>query len=334
MGNAKAFGVMPSVKADAKVWSKLYPQFAAFLAGADYSKSIPTVPDIATVLGDFNQQLQGLPNTDPKTILDRVNSELQSILNQVTHRRTVKPAGGDRAAGGRRPDANGRKGGESGDARRSRPLVAAARARDPRSSGGGGLAVPRAGDRHPRRCSSCVPIAMAAWVSVSDWNGNGSPFGPNAHFVGLENYRHLLTTPGLDQNNFGTSLRNNLYYVLFVVPIQTAVCALPGRPRQPAPEGRRVLPDGVLLPVGHELGRDHGPLPLPLLADRRDQQAPVVLRRDRAGVALRPARPLSRHPRASSASTSRQPRSRTSSSSASATGTGCPARASRCASSS
>jgi multiple sugar transport system substrate-binding protein len=80
MGNAKAFGVMPSVKADAKEWKKLYPQFTAFLAGADYSKSIPTVPDIATVLGDFNQQLQGLPQTDPKSILNRVNGELQSIL--------------------------------------------------------------------------------------------------------------------------------------------------------------------------------------------------------------------------------------------------------------
>lgn len=82
MGNAKAFGVMPSVKANAKEWSKLYPQFAAFLAGADYSKSIPAVPDIGTVLGDFNQQLQGLPQTDPKVILDRVNGELQSILNK------------------------------------------------------------------------------------------------------------------------------------------------------------------------------------------------------------------------------------------------------------
>ncbi|MFL5954339.1 MAG: extracellular solute-binding protein [Gaiellaceae bacterium] len=80
MGNAKAFGVMPSVKADAKEWKKLYPQFAAFLTGADYSKSIPTVPDIATVLGDFNQQLQGLPQSDPKPILNRVNGELQSIL--------------------------------------------------------------------------------------------------------------------------------------------------------------------------------------------------------------------------------------------------------------
>jgi multiple sugar transport system substrate-binding protein len=82
MGNAKAFGVMPSVKANAKEWSKLYPQFAAFLAGAEYSKSIPTVPDIATVLGDFNQQLQGLPQSSAKPILDRVNAELQSILNK------------------------------------------------------------------------------------------------------------------------------------------------------------------------------------------------------------------------------------------------------------
>ena len=80
MGNAKAFGVMPSVRADATEWKKLYPQFGAFLAGADYSKSIPTIPDIATVLGDFNQQLQGLPQSDPKPILSRVNGELQSIL--------------------------------------------------------------------------------------------------------------------------------------------------------------------------------------------------------------------------------------------------------------
>src|SRR3954451_3183060 len=81
MGNAKAFGVMPSVKANAKDWKKAYPQFASFLAGADYSKSIPPVPDIAKVLGDFNQQIQGLPNTDAKTILDRVNAELQQVLN-------------------------------------------------------------------------------------------------------------------------------------------------------------------------------------------------------------------------------------------------------------
>jgi multiple sugar transport system substrate-binding protein len=71
---------MPSVISAKKKWLKLYPQWASFLAGADYSKSIPTVPGIQTVLGDFNQQLQALPTTNPKTILDKVNSELQAIL--------------------------------------------------------------------------------------------------------------------------------------------------------------------------------------------------------------------------------------------------------------
>jgi multiple sugar transport system substrate-binding protein len=80
LGNAKAFGVMPSVRSARTKWLKLYPQWASFLAGADYSKSIPPVPDIATVLGDFNQQLQGLPTSNPKTILDRVQGELQAIL--------------------------------------------------------------------------------------------------------------------------------------------------------------------------------------------------------------------------------------------------------------
>jgi multiple sugar transport system substrate-binding protein len=80
MGMAKAFGVMPSVMSAKKKFLKVYPQWASFLAGANYSKSIPPVPGIATVLGDFNQQLQALPNTNSKTILDRVNGELQAIL--------------------------------------------------------------------------------------------------------------------------------------------------------------------------------------------------------------------------------------------------------------
>jgi multiple sugar transport system substrate-binding protein len=78
--NAKAFGVMPSAKPAAPKWKKLYPRFAAFLDGAKYSRSIPPVPDIATVLGDFNQRLQALPTTDPKTILNAVQSEMQAIL--------------------------------------------------------------------------------------------------------------------------------------------------------------------------------------------------------------------------------------------------------------
>ncbi|MGV8858662.1 carbohydrate ABC transporter permease [Rhodoglobus sp.] len=68
-----------------------------------------------------------------------------------------------------------------------------------------------------------LPIALAAWVSVSDWNGLGSPLSGRAEFVGAENYAAVLTDPGLAQKDFGTSIRNNLYYVLLVVPLQTGL---------------------------------------------------------------------------------------------------------------
>ncbi|MEW2504141.1 MULTISPECIES: sugar ABC transporter permease [unclassified Amycolatopsis] len=68
-----------------------------------------------------------------------------------------------------------------------------------------------------------LPIGMALWVSVSDWTGNGSPFSSRVHFVGGDNYAALLTEPGLTQRNFATSIRNNGYFVLFVVPLQTAL---------------------------------------------------------------------------------------------------------------
>ncbi|MEA5454012.1 sugar ABC transporter permease [Sinomonas sp. JGH33] len=68
-----------------------------------------------------------------------------------------------------------------------------------------------------------LPILMAAWVSVSSWNGLGSPFAASVKFVGGDNYAALLAKPGLAQTDFGTALRNNAWYVLLVVPIQTAV---------------------------------------------------------------------------------------------------------------
>ncbi|MBE1501767.1 multiple sugar transport system permease protein [Amycolatopsis lexingtonensis] len=68
-----------------------------------------------------------------------------------------------------------------------------------------------------------LPILMALWVSVSDWTGNGSPFSSRVNFVGGDNYAALLTEPGLTRQNFATSVRNNGYFVLFVVPLQTAL---------------------------------------------------------------------------------------------------------------
>jgi multiple sugar transport system permease protein len=68
-----------------------------------------------------------------------------------------------------------------------------------------------------------VPIVMAAWVSVSDWSGINSPFSAGVHFIGGRNYAKLLSGGSLDEVDFGTSLRNNLWYVVFVVPLQTAL---------------------------------------------------------------------------------------------------------------
>lgn len=69
-----------------------------------------------------------------------------------------------------------------------------------------------------------IPIVMALWVSFSDWNGRGSPFSGSVGFVGLDNYARLFTeSGGLTRQDFMTSLRNNVYYVLMVVPVQTVL---------------------------------------------------------------------------------------------------------------
>jgi multiple sugar transport system permease protein len=71
-----------------------------------------------------------------------------------------------------------------------------------------------------------IPVLMALWVSVSDWNGNGSPLSSGVNFVGGKNYSALLSGGGLGEQNFGESLRNNAWYVVLVVPLQTIIALL------------------------------------------------------------------------------------------------------------
>jgi len=68
-----------------------------------------------------------------------------------------------------------------------------------------------------------VPVLMALWVSFSDWSGRGSPLSPSVGFVGLDNYAAITTGGGLAERDFGTALRNNAWYVLLVVPLQTVL---------------------------------------------------------------------------------------------------------------
>ncbi|MGW6403294.1 carbohydrate ABC transporter permease [Streptomyces sp. NPDC055134] len=68
-----------------------------------------------------------------------------------------------------------------------------------------------------------LPVVMALWVSLLNWDGQSNPFSGAADFVGLDNYKGLFADQGLTRTLFMTSLRNNLYYVLLVVPLQTAL---------------------------------------------------------------------------------------------------------------
>src|SRR6476660_5487952 len=66
-----------------------------------------------------------------------------------------------------------------------------------------------------------APILLALWVSFRDWSGLG-PLDTSTS-VGAQNYHDLLVKSGVLQRDFAKSLRNNLYYVLGVVPTQTAI---------------------------------------------------------------------------------------------------------------
>ncbi len=70
-----------------------------------------------------------------------------------------------------------------------------------------------------------IPIVMALWVSLTDWNGSVNPFGggPGAQFIGAKNYTDLFVKDGLTRSTFMQSVSNTFWYVLFVVPAQTVL---------------------------------------------------------------------------------------------------------------
>ena len=71
------------------------------------------------------------------------------------------------------------------------------------------------------------------------------------NLVGAQNYAALLTEPGLSRQDFMISLRNNFYYVIGVVPLQTVLAlSLALIVNQRFLKGRILLPHRVLLPVG------------------------------------------------------------------------------------
>jgi len=76
---SKAFGPMPSVQSAAGEWKTENPALVAFLAGADYAQGVPTQAGASDVIAAFNTQLETLKTSDPKTILDKVQSNLEAL---------------------------------------------------------------------------------------------------------------------------------------------------------------------------------------------------------------------------------------------------------------
>jgi multiple sugar transport system permease protein len=68
-----------------------------------------------------------------------------------------------------------------------------------------------------------IPIILALYISFTNWSGLTNPLSSSVKWVGLANYRTLITQPGLDQTDFGTAVRDNFYFVVFTVPLQTGL---------------------------------------------------------------------------------------------------------------
>jgi multiple sugar transport system permease protein len=66
-----------------------------------------------------------------------------------------------------------------------------------------------------------IPILMSVWVSFRDWSGLTPPL--ESEYVGFDNYTELLVDEGIRQKDFARAVRNNLWYVLGVVPAQTTL---------------------------------------------------------------------------------------------------------------
>lgn len=78
---SEAFGPMPSVQSATDEWSAANPDLVAFLNGADYAQYLPRAAGASEVVTDFNSQLESLTTSDPTSILDSTQTNLEAVID-------------------------------------------------------------------------------------------------------------------------------------------------------------------------------------------------------------------------------------------------------------
>lgn len=77
---SRAFGVMPSIKSAADQWKQDNPKLVPFLDAAAYAQGVPTVKGASDVIADLDSKIGQLATSDPKTILDATQKNLEALL--------------------------------------------------------------------------------------------------------------------------------------------------------------------------------------------------------------------------------------------------------------
>ncbi|MER5321220.1 sugar ABC transporter substrate-binding protein [Streptosporangium roseum] len=77
---ARAFGVMPSRRSARAAFTGEFPDDTPFVNGADHAHGPVNAPKMANVLADFDDGLQQLASTDPKTLLARLQKNTRAAL--------------------------------------------------------------------------------------------------------------------------------------------------------------------------------------------------------------------------------------------------------------
>ena len=78
-----AFGVIPSTESGAATYAENYPENASFVAGNDYAVTPVNFAGSASVIADFNAQLESLVGGDAASILGTLQTNLQAALDEA-----------------------------------------------------------------------------------------------------------------------------------------------------------------------------------------------------------------------------------------------------------